>query len=80
MLPCPEVIEVGMNYEEKSEAIRRILREDAVLGRGVTSTKSGSSHPSNDVGPSGFWMRVLVASRFAATTGTRAKVAEATGS
>jgi hypothetical protein len=68
-----------MNYEEKREALRHILREDSVLGRGVTSTKDGESHPSNDVGPSGFLLRVLVASCHAATTGTSTKVAEATG-
>src|SRR5438874_13762971 len=34
-----------MEHEEKREALRRILREDAVLGRGVTSTKDGKLSP-----------------------------------
>ena len=34
-----------MNYEEKSDALRRILREDVVLGRGATSTKDGKLSP-----------------------------------
>jgi hypothetical protein len=40
-----QVMEAGMNYEEKSDALRRILREDAVLGRGATSTKDGKLSP-----------------------------------